>query len=421
MILFFVSILIISFGIISLLINKKFYDLMFLYAVLWGGVVFLASFKAYGMREYSVRTVGYILCGIVSYAFGWWVANNVPRIVIRKIKMNRMSVSNNTREKIIKIIMLITFAWYIFFSIRTTLLLVNGSSYIQIRNMNQGYTEELLFKSGIENLFQSLIFSPISTASFIIMATYFMAAKKHLDLFLLSLVTNLLKAYAVASRFTLLYCVIVLLVLMGIFKKFISKGLMRNLKILMSITIVFFVLITFFRGYSAKSYFLSFIKTIYIYMASPVPMFDYCISNYFKEFKYGKMFFMGILDLIDSIISYSGIPIDLTSDIKTIVSETERFVRLYQTNYFNAFASIFYYFYVDFGVIGIIIFNAIYGYISRIVFNNVLYRGRILDVAILIYFVQMVTQTIVRWPFSMLSNIMVFLYLYWISKFMDTD
>lgn len=111
-------------------------------------------------------------------------------------------------------------------------------------------------------------------------------------------------------------------------------------------------------------------NTVYMYLCGNAPLADIKIQNLGKNFKYtfGLTSLQGFFRLFIQIVEKMGFnPPDLFL-IAENYSNVEAAVNIGGNNMYNAFVGLFYYFYCDFGWIGVVIFSMFFGYFSERLF-----------------------------------------------------
>lgn len=377
-----------------------------IFSGIWFIITFLASFELYGMRPINNSTFAMILAGVVCFTFGYILCNRMPVIVF-----------GNTKEMISKKLLvgisLITIFFYIYLSVRVLGLITKGNSYVIIRNMYQGYSDTSTYLSKTEYLLNSLIFGPITKVIFIITSILYAKDSKEWKLWVLTAISNILYAFSTASRFTILSVIISIILIYLIFNHELNLKVKRNIKLLFLISVTLIIVVTVVRGYQSESVFSKIVKSLYIYLASAVPMFDNKWSCFDGNFLHGQLFVYGITDFLDSIISIiAGKDVNFSYAAQTVVSDTERFVKIYDNQYFNAYVSIYYYFYVDFGILGIVAGDLLFGLMCAGAEKRMRRRGLVRDVSLYILLAYFIVMSFVRWPFAMLSNCMCVIYIF---------
>lgn len=169
----------------------------------------------------------------------------------------------------------------------------------------------------------------------------------------------------------------------------------------------------------STSVFYNISETLYHYLASPIPLLNEKIKAFGSTngHTYGKMFIYGFLDLFDSVLKYMKIASwDFLSNAKFFIMDNERFVRIYKNHNFNAFVSIFYYFYIDFGVPGIALGSAIWAFLLHYVYDKYKSSEDIGVTAIFCEFVFFIILSGIRWPFSTLNGVLLVLYTLWLTS-----
>ncbi|WP_404841592.1 hypothetical protein [Bifidobacterium pseudocatenulatum] len=118
----------------------------------------------------------------------------------------------------------------------------------------------------------------------------------------------------------------------------------------------------------------NFLQAIYAYFTLPVGLFSYYTSivdvNNFESF--GAATFYPLFYVLASVISFFGAKTSFLDNLIYYVGLPQETwtSTLFPTGSYNAFCSLFYFFYLDFRIIGIVLFSLLYGFISGYVYKK---------------------------------------------------
>lgn len=118
----------------------------------------------------------------------------------------------------------------------------------------------------------------------------------------------------------------------------------------------------------------NFLQAIYAYFTLPVGLFSYYTSivdvNNFESF--GAATFYPLFYVLASVASFFGAKTSFLDNLIYYVGLPQETwtSTLFPTGSYNAFCSLFYFFYLDFRIIGIVLFSLLYGFISGYIYKK---------------------------------------------------
>ncbi len=343
----------------------------------WAFVVYMASLRLYGLRETSDKAYSFVLIGVVFYYLGAYLAScrrNIKRRTVRKTIYLR---HYETNYKFLYFASLVVILYSIYRINLIIQFLSLGHSWWDIRLMaTSGDGGVGTLKGGNwSDMIYSFVVSPLVYLIVPTIVTEILSGKKNRISIILSVIAIVVYSISTVSRsvwgFAIVYVVIVVL----LFRKNIvlSKRQKKILKIVPLIIVALALIInkiTIMRNSEADIF-----ANAYAYISGCMPLLsvhlEEAISN---ERTYGMLtlygFFNPIFFLTNRLHIFS-YPEAFTT-AKLVKDNLEVFVSLSPTINMNAYATLFYDFYIDFGMPGIAIGSFFFGYICMRVFD--LYR-----------------------------------------------
>lgn len=402
---------IILFMSIFILIKNRINRIPIILYVVWWGVLFIISIlNPYQLYPVSLPTYTLIFVNTLMFFIGY--------IIISYKKHNyqlKMNFSLFKLEKTILIIQIIIFPIMLYYVIKYQALL-NSLGHTYARTIR--YDLGLLFSSVYESALYSYILQPIILVTSILVAVKFINKDFKNFTFIIMLINVLLNTRIGLGRFgyfeLILYLVIIYLLLKkknG--KKFtINKGKIGQQAILVFAGLVLITLMNYTmlirRGtenISMKSIFdgynLLFDQAI-SYFVGPFRALDYFLNTHVSsDYYFGRLTLGGIdhilgifFKMIDSnyVIAYQAITPMVQDPIVIGYGKT-----------FNAFYTSILNHYLDFNLIGIIIFPLLYGMIVAFVVNMFVKRQNVASLSIVVYFVYNSLMSSLNWEYESIS------------------
>ncbi len=72
-------------------------------------------------------------------------------------------------------------------------------------------------------------------------------------------------------------------------------------------------------------------------------------------------------------------------------------IEVFPRNWYNAYVSCFFYFYLDFGIIGVMLGSFVFGKISSIFYNLLIKNKSLLSILIYMIILQCIIDSFIRW------------------------
>ena len=155
-------------------------------------------------------------------------------------------------------------------------------------------------------------------------------------------------------------------------------------------------------------------SSIYKYFSASMPLMDYWVDVIDEQQfqSYGMAFLHGVLNFFDIFLSKIGISFDLLNQTSFYIGQTEStfLYGLYDHGSFNAFVSVFYFFYMDFRWVGVIVGSLFFGFFCHRV-ERLANKNNLLNSALYLLIAQSVLKSFGRWEFYLTSYCLSFLFL----------
>jgi oligosaccharide repeat unit polymerase len=356
------------------------------------------------MSEISDKTYYIVIIGILGFLIG-----NVISACIKLYKESKkiIGLKRENKNEIHKfninwgfanIILLISLSGTAALFLVTLKYLLSGYSFLQIHNMFYAYGENNQLLSGFFNDYVVWIAVPCLYVSlFVALVGFF--EKKAKKIYLLGTITSML-FYLVgnASRFVIVTVLVSIVVLIFYYKPTIDKKVKKNVKqIFIGACIVFiFLMLVRTRTSTNRS-----VNSIYAYLSIPIGLLDYWV-NWFdsvgNSYAYGGGFLFGIIAWINWFTSKLGFQLSIYSLVSSYVINTQNvWVNIFPTKSYNAFCTMFYYFYFDFGMIGVVLESIIFGYMCHNVYYKSIIKNDKNNLLLYLLFIQCILFSFVRW------------------------
>lgn len=387
--------------------NKTSYNPITVFCILWASIVFLSSLTLFGIYEASDKTYIIILVGIISFLFG----NSVLGGFKFKVSMNPSIQKNifTLNKKVIYILMVISIAILSFTASKSVKLLLSGYDLAYVRYIAN---EEVTTSSnGLINILFNYVAQPICQLLIPVSALNIFSKDKDKKLIIGSVIAITLLVISNGGRFILLYFIIHF-VFIGTFVRghfHINKKIQNRVRVILIATILAIVYITVSRGSLIG-------KTLYTYTSGCVPHMSLRVSSFdsYGEYTYGFSSFQGFLRPIFTLFRQIGLinhlP-ELIQRAEELAFQVEAPISIGGDFKYNAFVSLFYYFYIDFNMLGVVIISIFYGYLCKLAYNNMMRKNSNTSIVIYSLLLQSIITSMFRFQFATFIFSLTFIYL----------
>lgn len=369
----------------------------------------------------SDKAILAVWLGIAGYIVGAFLP---VRIVVSKSKSHY--VSDFTYRKIFVYIALYSsFVVNVILIALTLLLLRNGTEYGTIRELyfanGSGYSASGngFFSSKVLALFNSLISTPFTYVTSIVLADNLFSKRLSVFFDIIAAIDVILYIVATGGRLLILVIIVTTFVLMKYYQFSIPQKVLKNIwKIILAIVIVL-IAVTIQRR-TADYYKYEKVNDAYAYFNITIPL----LSNWIDKIDTmhlhtnGIGFFNGIIQLFDTFIfkrvGISNSLIDQFADLLGMVQNNK--IQVYHLHWYNAYVSLFLYFYADFRYFGVFIGSFIFGFASKEIYSRVVKCKQQEYLLLYVLIIQASFISFIRWHFGISTTIVQLIMLMLVVK-----
>jgi len=388
--------------ILSYLKDKKFYNPITSLSLIMFILVFLSALRLFDLIETSPYT--FFLIGIFMFfiTLGYYFIT-LSTSTFKKTNMKKIVV--HEKYKIRYRVVYIVFLIVIFIIIYRLYLVINllnlGYTFSQIRSNTLNIVEF----SNYYSLIYQYIAKPIVFLSIPLGIIDFYIGKKKIIYFTIILIVFL--SLVEGGRFILYYFIVLNIISYSIFKSKIK--IKKSIMTVSTIITILIILLVYFISDSRgiENYF----EHTYLYLAGSIPHLSLRISQ-IRNYTYGFTFISGFVKPIFvflnglGILSYPEFYINVLS-----YANVEDVVFIANNTTYNAFVTPVFYFYLDFGIIGVILYSIIYGMLLGFSYSLIKRKMNILNLFIFLMIMQGVFTSMVRWQFITPHYALTFIYI----------
>lgn len=422
----FLSILLLFLG-IYLFIKNKGLDLLSLFCFIWCVVYGLASLKLYGMRDYSLNTVLLFAMGTVAFVT-FAFTGRYGKHKHYRIKYGKLSKPSNvqvTINKTILYIFLVPVTAFVIYSIfRMLELFSSGIPLGTIHAMYLGRGGENFFTLNILNQLHSKFIIPCIYCLAPIIVYYSLTEfRKNWVVICIASADIVLYLIATGSRIIAIFIFVDIFLMLPYANIVLSKKAFKRIKKIGLILCISVVLLLIYYTISRKGFtstsesniFEQLLGEIYKYFSLCIPLSDYWFSevNAGGLLTYGKMSFYGLLSLVEWFF-VQFFKTDMFSSLemcRNLASNLEIMKPIFSDAKCNAFVTYIFYFYVDFGYVGVILLSSIWGYICGNISRKIKIKHNESTILFYLLFAQTISMSFSRWCFFDAPYILAFVYM----------
>ncbi len=411
-------------GVAFFALAKKFRDKLHtwnnpgaLFLLLWGSIFVGYSFRLFNIYSTDWYIILVFILGIISFSIGAY-----PKLY----KLGKTTFEKDY-EKSVEHFKIENSKRYIFLalSIIATVILIIRDIYILpfwsggVSMVKWANIEGIIEYPRILQLLYSFYAYPIEIVSVFIMAIYLFFNKDFLGKIQIavSMIMILASYIGSGSKFSLFIPILSVMVVHNIYNNIhifnMKKEQMGILKKLLLVVLVVFVIISILYLLNQKSG--GWIKNLYFYFVGCIPFGGYTInSTYGKSYYYGMVSLNGVFRMIALICSVFGIGMPYAGIMNKAYAEMQSFqkaIYITPTVKYNAFSTMFAYFYRDGGLIAVIVFSLILGLICKNVYNRLKKESSGYSLIMYLFIIYIILFGIVRIQTFLLQTIPIIIYI----------
>lgn len=388
---------------LDFIINRCLCSPVFIFGTLWLMICNLSAMRLYGFTGYSEKAVAMIMSGVICFIIGCIIAQLILGNQYKDHKPSNLNL-NFTFLNILLFVTCIGVTVQLFVSVKSFL---SGASYLEVRGDMLGYTDTA--GQSLINSFVSFFCSPAETVLFpIALLCAFRKRRKKFCLF--SFYAFLASVVSSGGRLGVLYAIFQVLAVCIFLKVKISKKVKKRVIKIVLICICALFILTNLR--SANSIW----KSVYQYFTIPIGLFSHYINvlDLANFHSFGGAFVYPMCYLLRLICGFTGSSYSFLDNLVYYVGYPQNVWvgGLFPDSSFNAFCTMFYYFYMDGRVLGIVICSLLAGAACGLIF--VLgYRNRNENLFILyLIVIQVLVGSFIIWQFGNTKLFISFFFLF---------
>ena len=404
-----------AFSILLKIKTKDWFNPGTIFLVYWAFISVMASLKLFNLRETSLLVYEFILIGMIGYYLG--SAFGI------KIRIGRKDVSDaySINYVFYDFACVSVIVYSLFRIARIVNYIAQGYSWWTLRLMVSNSIEgrETLITGTLDDLIYSFFISPWIYLIAPTMAAEMFVGKRNKNSIILGIISVAVYSIATISRAIWVFLILYLIFIFFLYREKYElpnkvKKAFKYLPVMVVVSAVVVWRITLIRNSETV-----FWVNAYAYIAGALPLFSIHLEEAISYTRtYGMLTFAGFLRPVLFLLNWFHImpyPAEYWH-AQAVKNNLETFIPISPQITMNAYATLFYDFYIDFGVMGIILFSFLFGYLCMRAYQ--VFRRRLDMRSLVIYLIllQYILFSVAR-IYTVLDNrALVFIWIFLMFK-----
>lgn len=379
----------------------------FFWCAIWGVSTLFTWLDPFDMMEISEKALMTMSLGIFAFLLG---CVRIGRIRFR-VGGRSFRSRNSFRKGFCYFLLAVSMTFNAMMVVTAMGLLSRGIAYANLRDVFFGYdsyTSLSFFSSSFLQTYFSWVVQPATTLLMVILVINLKKRLLPRWFDILCLIDTAMYVVATSGRILIMHLVISLYFVYVYYKVSFSKKTKKRIRMAIIAAFAVILVMTFHRSKDSSS-----VPTTYSYFCINFPLF----SNWMKyadahqTLYYGSGFFKGILEGVNYLLGKFELATPLYWDMQEIFNLIQRsWIQVFPGNWYNAYVSCFYYFYLDFGIAGVVIESFIFGKAAMAVYRGMKKRDDLLSTVMYLVVLQVVIDSFIRWQMGTFTYVMEFLF-----------
>lgn len=387
----------------AIVLEKRIINPITMFAGLWCGILFLNSLRLYEMFDFGEKAIAIIAVGIFGFLVGYFLLR-IAFFSMRKDSL-RSRIRKATQRHMYPV--QVTKTMYACLAVSMIFNLVMAVQVLMMLRMGLEYgaVRDLLFGTGGESMFSGRMYTvyswiniPIVYALTPIMLIMIVERHPNKKFILLQCLNLVLYTFASSGRIQLIFIAVQMLVLLEMYNVRIPKKMKKWIWRAVFAVLIVGLAMTVLRIKKTTN---TNVNSVYAYFSIPVSLLGHWVDKVdsAKVQTYGIAFFYGILTILSGLLENIGIGMPKVFYVaQEYISMTQNsWIEVFPKKWFNAFVSIFYYFYLDWGFFGVFIGCAVFGMICYYSYYKVLHSPHKRYMYIYLLMTQCIISSFARW------------------------
>lgn len=423
------------FAFLAFVLQKTYLNPQTLFCGFIGFIVFLASFRLFGLSESSTLTYIIIDLGIFFFTLGSMLASRIRNTTFslstngKTQRYNGNEITYTLNSKLIFYLSIFLLMFSVYRMVTTVIpLLIRGYSLDMVRLVYFGTEFQEYSYGHLDSILEMFINLPFLYALIPVLAIEITSDKDHRKLgktTIIILFIWIILSCIISGGRALIYNLAVAIIAAWLFsRKSIEqkitkkKRIQRNIVVIASIGIIIFLMYQLSIHRSNNTAY-EFAYQLYVYFCGCIPHTSLRLETVDIKYTYGFTLISGFLRPIMLFYKYTfgngNFPeiYQRTLDIGTTLQSA---IRISSGHTFNAFVLPFYYFYVDGGLLGVTIDSFIYGFFCSRPFYRFNKTSSMKDEATYLLIIILIATSMIRYNLSLVYFAFAYIYINFLFK-----
>lgn len=405
-------------AIIGYITEKRFYNLLSVFCVLWSTIVLIAFVSPYEMYPTSDKAYLLVLIGTVSFSIGYYIRKS-RRVILSKRFCSADEPCYIPNSKVIAF-----FAYFCaLYSIEKLVLIINlmrrGLIFANLRTMF-GASDPLLIHGNIDNLIKVFVYGPgVLLLTGLVLINFFekFMSKGVIFASVFSIIAN---SIITGGRYLFVSIAVMAIYLILMYQRF--NELFNRIKkvkkkiyagVILSIIGISVITSLRFNDYFEEKQ-ISALSQYVLYFSGCMPLMTHWIEEISARglITYGAVSVGGLLQIISLPLRLIGVNIGewYTNVFTLIEGDFQQFIYVTPTRAMNTFTSIFTYLYLDLREVGVILGMIFFGYYCNNAYTRAAQSRNLRNMLLFSLMIYNFSQCMIRWPFFKGPNLMAIFY-----------
>ncbi|MDB2103243.1 O-antigen ligase [Clostridium paraputrificum] len=390
-----------------------------LFAILWGTVFCLYSFKLFEINSVSDKTIVVFSAGVISFCIGYYPIKFTlgPKRLYKSYELTYCGFKVPYPFRFLLLILsFITIAILAIRVVNTLPYWAGGVSFVKQANA-EGY---ITYSSWVSILYTFLA-RPFETVAVFVAAMDFFFSRDRLariQIFV-TIIMIILGYLCSGSKFSLFVPVLSFVLVYYVYKSkkktnrervWEISGWKKGLIGVIGLIIIVFII------YMLNSKYGNWFRSLYFYLVGCLPCGDNAILDMQKSnvSYYGMVSLNGFARVIAQAFSFIGVQVPYSSymnEAYNSILSYEHAIYIAPGVPYNAFISVFAYFYKDGGLFAVVLFSFIFGKLVSRMYERILREESAYSLILYLYSCYLVLFSIVRSQMYLVTSVMTLIYI----------
>lgn len=398
----------------NIIVRKNWFTPLIFWCAIWLLSTFFVWLNPFGMIEISEKAILIMNLGIFSFVIGTYNVTGRRFTVRIAGKKAKLWDAGSFNPLISYGLLLVTSLFNFVLTIAALNMLRGGMEYSRIRDVLFGYDDigTSFFASSFMSTFYSWIVAPGMSVLLIVLLLNLFNKQLPQIFNIFTLLDLTMYIFSSSGRMLLFHAVVFLYFIYKYYNFEIPRRYKRKLVYGIIIGILFLLIITFYRTKDDAA-----VPSLYSYFSIDYPLFSYWI-NYVDtqgKFYYGNAFFRGILEGMNFVLGKFGLSTPYFWEMQEVFNLVQnKWIQVFPNNWYNAYVSCFFYFYLDFGAIGVFIGSYFFGKISSALYNVLRRKNTLRSLVVYMVMIQFIVDSFIRWRLGTFSGVVTLILAFFI-------